>query len=212
MRLDVPPLSGRFVRLEPLDPRHLAGLAAAAADDRSTYGFTAVPCGEEAMEAYIHGLLSAQQAGETVPFAQISVADERPVGTTRYLTIRRRDEAAAPYAIEVGGTWLAAAAQGTAINPEAKLLLLAYAFDTWGVGRVDLKTDARNARSRAAIARLGATFEGVLRAWQPSQMEGEEDGLRDTAIYSILPAEWPAVRAGLHARLGIAADGQAGVG
>lgn len=106
-----------------------------------------------------------------------------------------------PFAVEVGGTWLAASAQRTAVNTEAKLLLLAHAFDTWGVVRVDLKTDARNERSRAAIERLGARFEGVLRRWQPSQVAGEEDGYRDSAIYSVLDTEWPSVRANLAARL-----------
>ncbi len=97
--------------------------------------------------------------------------------------------------MEIGGTWLAASAQRTGINVEAKLLLLAHAFDEWGTARVDLKTDARNAKARAAIEGLGARLDGVLRSWQPSQAPGEADRLRDSAMYSILAAEWPAARA-----------------
>jgi RimJ/RimL family protein N-acetyltransferase len=117
------------------------------------------------------------------------------------MTIRRLDESSSPYAVEIGGTWLAGSTQRTGINTNAKLLLLDYAFTTFGVGRVDLKTDARNERSRAAISRIGASFEGVLRHWQPSLVAGEEGQLRDTAIYSILDVEWPDVRAGLRAAM-----------
>ena len=129
------------------------------------------------------------------------MADERVVGCTRFLTIRRRSRDSAPFAVEIGGTWLSASAQRTGVNVEAKLLLLAHAFDAWGVGRVDFKTDARNAPSRAAIAALGATFEGVLRNWQPSHVPGEEALLRDSAMYAVTDADWPAVRARLEARL-----------
>jgi RimJ/RimL family protein N-acetyltransferase len=96
--------------------------------------------------------------------------------------------------VEIGGTFLAASAQRTGINTEAKLLLLEHAFDVLGVGRVDLKTDARNDRSRNAMLRIGATFEGVLRNWQPSLVPGEEGLLRDSALYSITDREWPEVR------------------
>jgi RimJ/RimL family protein N-acetyltransferase len=125
----------------------------------------------------------------------------RTVGATRYLTIRFRPGERTPFAVEIGGTWLAASAQRTAINSEAKLLLMSYAFDEWGVARVDLKTDARNERSRAAMARIGATFEGVLRQWQPSQVVGEETLLRSSAMFSVLDSEWPVVRQSLKSRL-----------
>ena len=105
------------------------------------------------------------------------------------------------YAIEIGWTWLAASAQRTGINTEAKLLLLEYAFGTLGVARVDFKTDARNQQSRRALARLGAQFEGVLRQWSPSHVPGEEGRLRDSAMFSVIASEWPAVRAGLRTRL-----------
>jgi RimJ/RimL family protein N-acetyltransferase len=107
-----------------------------------------------------------------------------------------------PYAVEVGGTWLAHFAQRTGINVEAKLLLFTYAFETLGLARVDLKTDARNQRSRRAIERLGARFEGVLRNWSPSWAPGEAGRLRDSAMFSVVEAEWPEVRARLHAVLG----------
>ena len=96
---------------------------------------------------------------------------------------------------------MAGSAQGTGINAEAKLLLLTHAFDAWNVGRVDLKTDARNARARAGILSIGATFEGVLRRWQPSQVPGEEAQLRDSAIYSVVDNEWPDVRSALERRV-----------
>jgi N-acetyltransferase len=114
-------------------------------------------------------------------------------------------------AIEVGFTWLAGSVQGTGINAEAKLLLLLllllrYAFETLGVVRVDLKTDARNQRSRAAIAALGAQFEGVLRNWSRSWAAGEEGKLRDSALFSVIEAEWPTVKSALAARVATAAQ------
>jgi RimJ/RimL family protein N-acetyltransferase len=122
---------------------------------------------------------------------------------TNYLTLRFEPRADLPYAVEVGGTWLAHSAQRTGINVEAKLLLFTHAFETWGVGRVDLKTDARNARSRNAIEGVGATFEGILHSWQPSHAKGERGQLRDSAMHSIVAADWPDVCARLQARLGV---------
>lgn len=200
MAIEVEELRGELVRLVPLDDVHLADLVAAANEDRASFGFVTVPRSRDDAEAYLRGLRDAHAAGETVPFAQVRVADGRPVGVTRLLNIRR-DGARGTYAVEIGGTWLAASAQRSGINVEAKLLLLTLALETWGVARVDIKTDARNERARAAIASLGATFEGVLRRWQPSQATGEEGRLRDTAMYSIVDDEWPAVRDRLTARL-----------
>lgn len=197
----VGPLVGASVRLEPLGPEHAEGLYRAASEDRSTYDLTDVPSSPGAAQDYVKGLIEQWRAGVAVPFAQVSTGPWRVVGATRYLTIRRRSPDDVPYAVEIGGTWLAASAQRSSVNTEAKLLLLDHAFSTWGVGRVDLKTDARNERSRAAIERLGATFEGVLRNWQPSTAVGEEGRLRDTAMFSILDREWPAVRRRLVARL-----------
>lgn len=190
-RLDVPVLHGALVRLEPLSMRHAPDLARAAEEDRSSYGFTLVPRASE-VKAYV----SAQLARDGLtPFAQVRVRDGRAVGCTAFWDPRTwpgRDDLRA---IEVGWTWLAASAQGSGINAEAKVLLFAYAFETLGVARVDLKTDARNGRSCRAIERLGARFEGVLRSWSPSWAPGEEGLLRDSAMFSVVAAEWPAVRA-----------------
>jgi RimJ/RimL family protein N-acetyltransferase len=198
---DAPTLAGRLVRLEPLVPAHAADLAAAAAEDRAAYGYTAVPVGDDGAASYVDARLAGRDAGDWLPFAQVRVADGRAVGCTSYLTFRRRPGEVLPFAVEIGGTWLAATAQRTGINVEAKLLLLAHAFDAWGTARVDLKTDARNAKARAAIEGLGARLDGVLRSWQPSQAPGEADRLRDSAMYSILADEWPEVRERLEARL-----------
>ena len=200
-QLDAPALVGRLVRLEPLRASHAESLAEAATIDRSTYGYTSVPSTLDAMRAHIGTLLAEHAAGDAVPFVQVQARSGEPVGMTRFLSIRRRGGTATPYAVEIGGTWLASSAQRTGINIEAKLLLLAHAFDTWSVGRVDFKTDARNARSRAALLGLGATFEGVLRSWQPSHAPGEQDDLRDSAFYSVTNAEWPTVRDHLARRL-----------
>jgi N-acetyltransferase len=137
-----------------------------------------------------------------VPFAQVRRADGRAVGCTSYLEPRYWPGRPDLCAVEIGWTWLAASAQGTGLNAEAKLLLLDHAFERLRVARVDFKTDARNTRSRRALAGLGARFEGVLRAWSPSRVPGEEGRLRDSAMFSVLAAEWPAVRSGLRARLG----------
>jgi RimJ/RimL family protein N-acetyltransferase len=187
-------LKGTLVRLEPLLHEHVEGLVEAANEDRSAYGFTGVPATRDAMDDYVSDLVRMWEAGEVVPFAQIDVAMDRPVGATRLMTIRALRPFGSPYAIEIGGTWLSASTQRSGLNTQAKLLLLEYAFGSLNVGRVDLKTDARNDRSRDAILRIGATFEGVLRHWQPSQVAGDKNHLRDSAMYSILDTEWPRVR------------------
>jgi RimJ/RimL family protein N-acetyltransferase len=191
---ETPSLRGDTVRLEALQIEHVDSLVEAANEDRSAYYFTSVPLSRVEMTLNVEGLLRSWQAGEVVPFAQIEARSDRVVGVTRFMTIRRAAPRLSPFAVEIGGTWLAASAQRTGINTEAKCLLLGHAFDVLGVGRVDLKTDARNDRSRNAIARIGATFEGVLRHWQPSLVPGEEGLLRDSALYSILDREWPEVR------------------
>jgi N-acetyltransferase len=197
LRLDVPVLPGSLVRLEPLAMSHAADLARAAEEDRSSYRFTMVP-----RAADVTDYLAAQlaRAGLT-PFAQVRVRDGRAVGSTSFCTPRTFPERPGLQAIEIGWTWLAASAQGTGINAEAKLLLFSHAFEALGVARVDLRTDARNERSRRAIANLGARFEGVLRSSSPSRVPGEEGLLRDSAMFSVVAAEWPAVKAALAARL-----------
>ncbi|MEV4160285.1 GNAT family N-acetyltransferase [Nonomuraea dietziae] len=190
MRLDVPVLSGAAVRLEPLTMDHAPELAQAAEEDRSSYAFTLVPRADE-VEAYLQAQLSRE--GLT-PFAQIRVQDGKAVGCTAFWDPRYWPGRQDLRAVEVGWTWLAASAQGTTVNAEAKLLLFTHAFEVLGVTRVDLKTDARNQRSRRAMERLGATFEGVLRRWSPSWAPGEEGLLRDSAIFSVIATEWPAIK------------------
>ena len=134
---------------------------------------------------------------------QVRQVDGRAVGCTTYWDPRFWPGRSELSAIEIGWTWLAASAQQTGINAEAKLLLFAHAFETLGVVRVDLKTDARNEQSRRAIERLGAHFEGVLRHWSPSHAPGEDGLLRDSAMFSVTATEWPATRATLRRRLEI---------
>jgi RimJ/RimL family protein N-acetyltransferase len=198
--LEGPVLEGTVVRLEPLEHRHRADLARAAEEDRDTYAYTWVPRAGE-VGAYIDAQLARAAAGRLAPYAQVSLATGRAVGATSYWEPRswlcedRLD------AIEVGFTWLAPSAQGTGVNAESKLLLFRHAFEEWGVARVDLRTDARNTRSRTAIERTGARFEGVLRNWSRSWVPGEEGRLRDTAVYSVTAEEWPRCRQRLERRV-----------
>ncbi|WP_433199737.1 GNAT family N-acetyltransferase [Dactylosporangium sp. CS-047395] len=199
-RLVAPALEGRLVLLEPLDDRHAADLAEAGGGDRDSFGWTWVPRPEE-LPAYYADMRARMDAGRMMSYAQISRASGKAVGGTSFWDPRFLPGTSDPYAVEVGFTWLGPAAQGTGINAEAKLLLFTHAFETWHVARVDLKTDARNARSRAAIAAVGATFEGVLRNWSQSWASGETGRLRDSAMYSITAAEWPQVKERLRARV-----------
>ncbi|WP_433454573.1 GNAT family N-acetyltransferase [Streptomyces sp. CA-142005] len=195
-----PVLEGGLVRLEPLDHRHAADLAASAEEDRSAYGFTWVPRAAE-VEEYIDLQHARAAAGKLAPYAQVDKSSGRAVGATAYWDPRPWPSGDGLCAIEVGFTWLAASAQGTGLNTEAKFLLFRHAFENWGVARVDLKTDARNGRSRAAIEGVGARFEGVLRNWSRSWVPGEDGLLRDSAIFSITAAEWPDCRTRLEQRL-----------
>ena len=195
--IDAVVLKGSKVRLEPLDDGHVPGLIAAAGEDRSAYDWTNVPQADD-MAAYVARQLARD--GMT-PFAQIRVSDEAPVGCTTLWNPRTWPDREDVYAVEIGWTWLAASAQRTGINAEAKLLLLQHAFEELGVARVDWKTDARNQRSRRAIEGLGARFEGVLRNWSPSHAPGEEGRLRDSAMFSVTAAEWPGVKSALSARI-----------
>ncbi|MEO3809709.1 GNAT family protein [Sphaerisporangium sp. B11E5] len=199
-RLDAPLLEGTVVRLEPLDHRHAADLAVAAEEGREGFAFTWVPRAHEVKE-YIDAQLARAATGKLAPYAQVEVTSGRAVGATAYWDPRSwpgRDDLCA---VEVGFTWLAPSAQGTGLNLESKLLLFRHAFEVWNVARVDLKTDARNMRSRAAIIKVGAQFEGVLRNWSQSWAPGEEGRLRDSAVYSIIADEWAECREMLEKRL-----------
>lgn len=199
-------LEGRFVRLEPLSLDHVPALAAAAAGPRDTFVYTLVPDGEAEARRFVEEALAQQAAGTSIPFATVNRASGRVVGSTRFCYIEHWDwEPGSPYqrgedlpdVLEIGYTWLAPDAQRTGINTEQKLLMLTHAFETWRVHRVRLVTDARNERSRRAIERLGAHFDGVLRAARAAF----DGGIRDSASYSILDSEWPGVKTALERRL-----------
>ncbi len=191
-------LHGAHVRLEPLSKHHIAALVEASSGDPSFYTWSAVPQGEEHVRAYVEQALSLAASGRAVPFATVRQRDGVVIGSTRFFDLerwpwppeRRARSDAAYDTCEIGYTWLAPAAIRTAANTEAKLLMLTHAFETWGVRAVTLHTDARNARSRAAIERVGGQFEGILR----SHRLAVDFIPRDSARYSILESEWPAVK------------------
>ncbi len=201
-RLPVDDLVGEHVVLEPMRPDHTDAIADAAAGDRTSFGWAMVPDGREDAARYVEALLTDAERVAAAPFVQRRTADDTVVGCTRFLHPAWPRGRALPDEVEVGGTWLAADAQRTPINTEAKLLLLRHAFEVWEVQRVAICTDVRNVRSRTAIERLGAVFEGVLRRHRAAYTEPPDPDLRDTAVYSIIQPEWPAVRVGLQERLG----------
>ena len=196
----IPTLGGPTVRLEPLTLGHVNALVDAANEDRSTYTFTRVPRDRTDTEEYVTGLLEQWRAGDVVPFVQVESSSGRVVGATRFMDLRSLSAGRPPFAVEIGGTWLAASVQRTGVNAAAKLALLDHAFSQWGTVRVDFKTDARNERSRSALARLGATFEGILHQNQPSLVVGEESLFRDSALFCVTSAQWPEIRERLRAR------------
>src|SRR5947209_6378007 len=172
-------LEGRRVRLEPLGLAHAADLFAALRIDPDIWRWmpTDPPDTPEGMEALIAARLPEQARGEVILFAQVEQSTGRAMGVTTYLNISRRDSG-----LEIGSTWLGKPWQRTGLNTEAKYLLLRHAFEGLGAVRVQLKTDARNAQSRAAIERLGAVCEGVLR----KHMRMPDGFLRDTVVYSVV--------------------------
>jgi RimJ/RimL family protein N-acetyltransferase len=205
MLTESPVLSGKHIRLEPLDRRHAEGLQAAAAADPSLYQWSPVPQGKTETTTYIETALAWRDAGTAVPFAIINltgrVNDNAVIGSTRFWNLDRwswpqghaRHGRQFPDACEIGYTWLTRSAIRTAANTESKLLTLTHAFETWQVLRVCFHTDARNQRSRAALERIGAKFEGILR----SHRMAADHIPRDSVRYSILAAEWPAAKQNL---------------
>jgi RimJ/RimL family protein N-acetyltransferase len=185
-------LRGRFVSLEPVTGAHREGLRAAAAGQPEEFRYMPLSAAGDGFDAWWDDLNNDATKRARIVLAVRRLADDAIVGSTSYGNIVPEHARA-----EIGWTWYAKSAQGTAVNPEAKLLLFANAFETAGYRRVELKTDARNARSRAAIRKLGATEEGIFRShmWLP---DGHR---RDTAYYSVIAEEWPKVKAGLEERL-----------
>ncbi len=192
MPLDSFTLNGTRVRLEPLTAAHAAALLVAAADGELWNLTVTVVPSRASIDDYLASAFRAQAAGRELPFVIRDRATDRIVGTTRYRAIELGHRR-----IEIGSTWLAASAQRTAINTEAKLLLLTHAFEALGCNRVELVTDVLNTRSRAAIERLGAKQEGILR----SHMVMPGGRIRDSVYYSIIAGEWPTVKVQLSARL-----------
>jgi RimJ/RimL family protein N-acetyltransferase len=186
-------LSGRFARLVPLRPEHADGLLAVAGDPEIwTYMVTGRLSSPDRMAQGIEELLRREAAGTDLPFTVLARPGDVPVGMTRFLEIDRPHRRA-----EIGGTWYGRPYRRTPVNTECKLLLLRYAFEVEGARRVQLKTDLRNLRSQRAIERLGATREGVLR----SHMVMPDGYARSSVVYSVIDAEWPAIRARLEAML-----------
>ncbi|MGZ8438037.1 MAG: GNAT family N-acetyltransferase [Candidatus Limnocylindrales bacterium] len=185
-------LEGSHVRLEPLGAEHLSDLGAVAFDDALWRWTIARPQDAAGLERWLEAALANADAGTEQPFATIDLASGRAIGSTRFMSIvpeHRR--------LEIGWTWVGTAFQRTGANREAKLLQLAHAFEVIGANRVEFKTHARNERSRAALAGIGATFEGIFR----SHMIMPDGSIRDSAYFSVIANEWPAVKAGLVASL-----------
>lgn len=182
------------MRLEPISPDHEEGLWEASRDPRTWEWLSILqPQTRAELRAYLDAALANQANGTELPLTTVRRADDRVVGSTRFLALRPEHRS-----VEIGWTWLAPEAWETGINVEAKLLMLEHAFDRLGCLRVELKTDARNDRSRRAMAALPAQFEGVHR--KAMLVRGGER--RDSAWYSVIDDEWPAVRANLLRRLG----------
>ncbi len=186
MHVEPVTLEGRWARLEPLSlERHGAGLCAAALDPSLWRWTTVALRTPEDVERYVAAALEQQARGTMLPFATVERAGGTVAGSTRFAAIVPQHRR-----VEIGWTWLAPRWQRSAINTEAKYLMLRHAFETWGCHRVELKTDTRNQRSRAAILRLGAREEGVLRR----HMINADGTARDTVYFSILDHEWAAVK------------------
>jgi N-acetyltransferase len=181
------------VRLEPLSPVHDDGLWEASRPPEVWAWVAEQPATREGFQGYLDAAREQTAACNEFAFATVDARDGRPIGMTRYMVLRPADRG-----LEIGSTWLTPSAWKTGANVEAKLLQLGYAFETLGCIRVELKTHAANERSRGAMERLGATFEGIHRKHRI--IPGI--GVRDTAWYSVLDDEWPRVREGLRARLG----------
>ena len=211
--LDAVTLTGRCVRMEPLSLDHIPALIAAAGGPRDTFGLTWVPePNEAAVRAYVDAALAATAVGAALAFATVRLDPAGPgtvVGSTRFMNVERWTwpvslpkpaevaDRTGPEAVEIGSTWLNSGAQRTSVNTEAKLLMLTHAFEMWNCLRVTLRTDERNARSRANIERIGARFEGILH----NHMYAYDGDIRHTATYALLAADWPAAKVALAARL-----------
>jgi RimJ/RimL family protein N-acetyltransferase len=183
-------LTGRFVRLEPLTRDHVDAMAKWAYDAELWKWTSMLPLDRASLDRWVEDGLAGEREGTALPFATVLTAENRVVGTTRFLNIAARDGR-----MEIGATVVAPAYQRSVVNTEAKLLMLTHAFETLGATRVELKTHKHNEKSRRAIERIGAQFEGIHR----KHMLHHDGSRRDTAWYSIVDDEWPAVKTRLEA-------------
>ncbi len=191
MRIEPVTLEGRHVRLEPLSRRHLGPLGAVL--DPTLLQWFAQPVTDESdLAAFIDEALRQQDAGTALPFAIVERRSGRAIGSTRFANIDRANRR-----LEIGWTWIARPWQRTAVNTEAKLLMLTHAFETLGAIRVEFKTDSLNTQSRAALARLGAREEGTFR----NHMITASGRVRHSVWFSIIDSEWLKVKKGLETRL-----------
>jgi RimJ/RimL family protein N-acetyltransferase len=185
-------LKGNYVRLEPLGFEYFDALCAVGFDESIWQWTTTQVKNADQMKRYIASALDDQQKGVSIPFATIEKSSGTVVGSTRFGNIDRDNRR-----VEIGWTWINPEWQRTRINTEAKLLMLGHAFEVWKCVRVELKTDALNEKSRAAILRLGAKQEGILRR----HMITDTGRFRDTVYFSIIDAEWEMVKEALLAKL-----------
>ena len=192
MKIEPVTLQGRVVRLEPLALAHVPGLARVGLAPELWRWIPTQVVDAAQMQAWVQTALDEQTAGTSLPFAIISQASGKAIGSTRYMNI-----VPAHRRLEIGSTWLSTAAQRSGANTEAKLLLLTHAFEALKAIRVELKTDALNSRSRAAIARIGGIEEGIFRR----HVICASGRVRDTVYFSMLDNEWPAVKARLFSML-----------
>ena len=185
-------LEGKLVVLEPIARKHEPGLREAAAEPLVWQWMWVDASSTDGFERWFEQALAGAHAGTEVPLVTIDRASDRPIGSSRYFTLRPEHRG-----LEIGHTWLTPSAWGTGVNVEAKLLMLEHAFERLGCMRVELKTDARNERSRGAMEALPARFEGIFR----KHMLIQDGDVRDSAYYAIVDDEWPQVKANLQRRL-----------
>ena len=187
-------LEGRYVRLEPLSRDHLDGIVAAGSFEEIWTWISVRPAGRAGFERFINVALAARDAGSELPFTTFDRASGEIVGGTRYLNIAPEHRR-----LEIGWTWITPRMQRTYVNTEAKYLQLSHCFEELGCRRVELKTDRRNEKSRNAMLRIGARFEGIAR----KQMLTFDGTNRDNAWFAIIDDDWPAVKARLEEMLAV---------
>ncbi len=191
-------MTGEIIRLEPLEMRHIPALVAASEKDRDLYHWSPVPNGHAETTKWVETAICWRKAATAEPYVTVRIADGAVIGSTRFWNIERwlwppgheRFGRKEPDACEIGHTWLSSDAIRSGANTETKYLMLQLAFETWSVLRVCFHTDDRNARSRAALERIGGRYEGILRAHRMAA----DFTARNSARYSILASEWPAVK------------------